>query len=136
MMGFPAMEYLKGGQVMDLYPKSSTAYKAMFKKNLDLQCLVMFEGEASMKLAASVSDTKMIHFPNYIFDDKIPVECPSKPEGEINICYFGRISPDKNNHIGIETFNILCERHPNWNLHYTIVGGKGKSAAYVDRIEK
>lgn len=136
MMGFPAMEYLKGGQVMDLYPKSSTAYKAMFKKNLDLQCLVMFEGEASMKLAASVSDTKMIHFPNYIFDDKIPLECPSKPEGVINICYFGRISPDKNNHIGVEAFNILCERHPNWNLHYTIVGGKGKSAAYVDRIEK
>lgn len=136
IMGYPAIEYLKGGQVMDMYPISNEMYKAMFKKNLDLQSLAMFEGKASMSLAASVSNTKMIYYPNYIFDDKIPITCPVKPEGEINICYFGRISPDKNVHIGIETFNLLCKRHPEWNLHYTIVGGKGKSVAYVDKIEK
>lgn len=135
-LGYPAMEYLKGGQVMDMYPAGSQKHKAMFKKNMDLQSHVMFEGEASMQLASSVSNTPMLYFPNYIFDEKIPERCPEKPEGEVNLCYFGRISPDKNVHIGIEAFNILCERHPDWNLHYTIVGGKGKSAAYVDRIEK
>lgn len=135
-MGYPAMEYLKGGQVMDMYPAGNSRHKAMFKRNIDLQSLAMFEGEASMHLAQSVSNTKMLYFPNYIFDEKIPTTCPKKPEGEINICYFGRISPDKNVHIGIKTFNMLCERHPDWNLHYTIVGGKGKSAAYVETIEK
>lgn len=135
-MGFPVMEYLKGGQVVDMYPAGNAKHKAMFKKNMDLQSLVMFEGEASMQLATSVSNTPMIYFPNYIFDEKIPSECPKKPEGEIGICYFGRISPDKNVHIGIEAFNMLCERHPDWNLHYTIVGGKGKSAEYVDKVEK
>lgn len=135
-MGYPALEYLKGGQVMDMYPAGNEKHKAMFKKNMDLQNLVMFEGEASMQMAASVSSTPMIYFPNYIFDEKIPAECPKKPEGEIGLCYFGRISPDKNVHIGIEAFNMLCERHPDWNLHYTIVGGKGKSAEYVDKVEK
>lgn len=136
LLGYPAMEYLKGGQVMDMYPAGNEKHKAMFKKNMDLQSLAMFEGEASMNLAASVSDTKMLYFPNYIFDEKIPDVCPKKPESEIGLCYFGRISPDKNVHIGIEAFNILCERHPDWNLHYTIVGGKGKSAAYVEKVEK
>ena len=135
LMGFTAMEYLKGGQVIDMYPRSSAAYKVMFKKNLDLQSLVMFEGMASMNLAASLSKTELLYFPNYIFDEKIPAECPHKPKGKINICYFGRISPDKNNHVGIETFNRLCELHPDWDMHYTMVGGKGKSAEYVDRIE-
>lgn len=135
-LGYHAMEYLKGGQVMDMYPAGNAKHKAMFKKNMDLQSLAMFEGEVSMNLAASVSDTKMLYFPNYIFDEKIPAECPKKPEGEIGLCYFGRISPDKNVHIGIEAFNILCERHPDLNLRYTIVGGKGKSAAYVEKVEK
>lgn len=119
-----------------MYPAGSQKHKAMFKKNMDLQSLVMFEGEASMQLASSVSNTPMIYFPNYIFDEKIPSVCPKKPENEIGICYFGRISPDKNVHIGIEVFNILCERHPDWILHYTIVGGKGKSAAYVEKVAK
>lgn len=136
LMGYPALEYLKGGQVLDMYPAGSQKHKAMFKKNMDLQSLVMFEGEASMQLASSVSNTPMIYFPNYIFDEKIPSVCPKKPENEIGICYFGRISPDKNVHIGIEVFNILCERHPGWNLHYTIVGGKGKSTSYVEKVEK
>lgn len=136
LMGYPALEYLKGGQVLDMYPAGSQKHKAMFKKNMDLQSLVMFEGEASMQLASSVSNTPMLYFPNYIFDEKIPSVCPKKPENEIGICYFGRISPDKNVHIGIEVFNILCERHPDWILHYTIVGGKGKSAAYVEKVEK
>ena len=135
-MGYPALEYLKGGQVMDMYPAGNAKHKAMFKKNMDLQSLVMFEGEASMQLASSVSNTPLIYLPNYIFDEKIPSVCPKKPENEIGICYFGRISPDKNVHIGIEVFNILCERHPDWILHYTIVGGKGKSAAYVEKVAK
>lgn len=136
LLGFRTLEYLKGGQVIDMYPKSNTMYKAMFKKNLNMQSLVMFEGEDSMRLAASVSCAKLIYFPNYIFDEKIPVACPIKPKGEINICYFGRISPDKNNHVGIEVFNLLCAKYPDWNLHYTIVGGKGKSTEYVERVEK
>ena len=134
-MGYPSMEYLKGGQVMDFYPNGSAEHKSMFKRNMDLQSLAMFEGEDSMKLASSVSNTKMVYFPNYIFDEKIPCTCPLKPEGEVNICYFGRISPDKNVHIGIEVFNLLCSRHPKWKLHYTIVGGKGKSASYVDLVK-
>lgn len=135
LMGYPALEYLKGGQVMDMYPNGNANHKAMFKKNLDLQKLVMFEGEASMQLAASVSNSPMIYFPNYIFDEKIPSSCPKKPAGEIGLCYFGRISPDKNVHIGIEAFNMLCERHPDWNLHYTMVGGKGKSAEYIEKVK-
>lgn len=136
IMGYPALEYLKGGQVMDMYPAGNDKYKAMFKKNMDLQSLVMFEGEASMQLAASVCNSPMLYFPNYIFDENIPAICTKKPEGEIGLCYFGRISPDKNIHIGIAAFNMICKRHPEWKLHYTIVGGKGKSAEYMDKVER
>lgn len=135
IMGFKTLEYLKGGQVIDMYPKSSKLFKLMFKLNLNLQELVFFEGQASMQLAASVSNSPMIYFPNYIFDEKIPSTCPKKPAGEIGLCYFGRISPDKNVHIGIEAFNMLCERHPDWNLRYTMVGGKGKSAEYIEKVK-
>lgn len=136
LMGFPVLEYLKGGQVLDYYAKGSKTHKRLFKKNIDLQDLVMFEGMQSMKLAESLSNTRMLYFPNYIFDEKIPAYIPQKTTNEINIYYFGRISPDKNIHLGIETFNILCDRHPDWNLHYTIVGGKGKSSIYVEKVEQ
>lgn len=136
LMGFPVLEYLKGGQVLDYYAKGSKTHKKLFKKNIDLQNLVMFEGMQSMKLTESLSNTRMLYFPNYIFDEKIPESIPQRTTNEINICYFGRISPDKNVHLGIETFNILCDRHPDWNLHYTIVGGKGKSSVYVEKVEQ
>lgn len=135
-MGFPVLEYLKGGQVLDYYANGSNIHKKIFKKNIDLQNLIMFEGIQSMKLAESLSKTRMLYFPNYICDENIPKSISQKTTDEINICYFGRISPDKNVHLGIETFNILCERHPDWKLHYTIVGGKGKSSVYVEKVEQ
>lgn len=134
LLGYKSLIYLKGGQVLEGYANGSELHRWMFKKTMDMQEKVFFEGVESMKLVEEITETSLVYFPNFVFDRQIPQVLSQKPKDKINILYFGRIAPDKNVHIGIETFNLLCEKYD--NIHYTIVGGIGPSKAYGENIDK
>lgn len=134
LMGYKRITYLKGGQVLDFYPRGSRLHKWMFKKNMDLQQLVMAEGEPTIDIIKKVSNVRTVYFPNYVFDDQIPVVPISRPQAEIGLLYFGRMAPDKNIHVILDAFELLCARHS--NLHLTLIGGKGQSQAYADMIDR
>lgn len=134
LMGYKSLIYLKGGQVLDYYATGSNRHKRFFKKTMDLQEKVFFEGMESLEMAKKITNTPLVYFPNYVFDERIPTKLPEKPRDEINILYFGRVAPNKNVHIGIEAFNILAAKYP--NMHYTIVGGIGQIKAYGEQIDK
>lgn len=133
LIGYKNLIYLKGGQVLESYANGSGLHRWMFKKTMDMQEKVFFEGIESMELVKGITDTPLVYFPNFVFDVQIPQILSQRPKDKINILYFGRIAPDKNVHIGIETFNLLCEKYD--NIHYTIVGGIGPSKAYSDNID-
>ena len=133
VMGYKSLIYLKGGQVLDYYKNGSERYRKMFKKTLDLQSKVFFEGKESMMLAKSISNTPMIYFPNYVFDDQIPSKLPERPTDTIGFLYFGRIAPNKNIDIILDAFELLCQKYDNLSL--TLIGGAGQSKAYVDMID-
>lgn len=122
LLGYKCIEYLQGGLVMDTYPKGGRLHKWMFKKNMDMQSLVLFEGMDALTLTQAVTNTKLHYFPSYIRDEIIPQSVPAKPDGEINLCYFGRTSPVKNPVVTVEAFNILCKRHPGKRITLAIVG--------------
>ena len=130
MMGYKSLIYLKGGQVLDCYRDGNRMHRWMFKKTMDMQRKVFFEGMESLKLVEGISKTPLVYFPNYVFDEKILKVLPHKPKDNIKILYFGRVAPNKNVHVGIEASNILCEKYD--NVHYTIIGGLGQSKAYGD----
>ena len=133
LLGYKSLIYLKGGQVLEGYANGSRLHRWMFKKTMDMQEQVFFEGIESMKLVEGITETSLVYFPNFVFDRQIPQMLSQKPKDKINILYFGRIAPDKNVHIGIEIFNLLCEKYD--NIHYTIVGGIGPSKTYGDNID-
>lgn len=134
LMGYKSMIYLKGGQVLDYYKNGSDRHKRMFKKVMDLQTKVLFEGMESLKLVENISDTPLVYFPNFVFDDQIPSVLSERPTDTIGLLYFGRVAPNKNIDIILETFELLCQRYD--NLHLTIIGGVGQSKAYADMIDQ
>lgn len=133
-LGYKSIIYLKGGQVLDYYAHGSRLHRWMFKKTMNLQEKVFFEGMESLKLVKEISTTPLVYFPNYIFDEQIPSKMPEKPKDTIGMLYFGRIAPNKNIDIILDTFEQLCKHYE--NLHLTLIGGIGQSKVYAERIDR
>lgn len=136
LLGYKCIEYLQGGLVMDTFPRGGGVHKWLFKKNIEMQSLVLFEGFDALKLTESVTKkTKLVYFPSYVFDEKIPVCPPVKPQNEVNFCFFGRLNESKNVLVSIEIFNLFCSRHPELQTSFTLVGG-GDNADYLKKISE
>lgn len=133
-MGYKSLIYLKGGQVLDYYLNGSERHRKLFKKVMDLQDKVFFEGMESLKIAECISKTPLVYFPNYVFDDQIPTELPNRTLDSIGLLYFGRIAPNKNIEVILDAFEMLCKRYD--NLYLTIIGGGGQSKSYVTMIDE
>lgn len=134
LLGYKSLKYIKGGKIIDRFPKKSSLMYKLFKKDLDWQSIVFFEGNMSLEMAGALSETPMRVFPNFIFDNQIPDTLIDKPTNVINICYFGKIAKDKNIHVILDTFEILAHNHD--NLYLTIVGGAGNDASYVKDVDE
>ena len=132
LMGYKSLIYLKGGQVLDYYANGSKKYKRLFQKTMNLQEKVFFEGMESLDLVKKISDTPLVYFPNYVFEELIPESLPEKPKDRYNLMYFGRIAPNKNIHIILDAFELLCK--DKWNVYLTLIGGVGQSKAYAEDI--
>lgn len=136
MLGYKTILYLKGGKLEDTIKGLSGFKRWMFKKNLDIRSLVLFEGESDIERVRPFTDTRLVYFPNYIFEKNIPSQQPVKPKDYIGICHFGRITEDKNVHVVLDTFELLAEKYDNIKL--TLVGGlsgKGGNKAYYEMID-
>lgn len=122
-LGYKSVLYLKGGRLEDVIRNLSGKRKRMFKKNLDMRSLILVEGESDIKRLESFTSTKIVWFPNFIFEADIPRQLPQRSTEEIGICHFGRITKDKGVEIVLNSFELLAEKYP--KLQLTIVGGIG-----------
>lgn len=135
LMGFKNILYLQGGLVMDTYPKGGKLHKWLFKHTMDKQSLVLFEGFDALLLTKQVSDSFLMYFPSYVVDDVIPKSAPAKPSDGLNLCYFGRMSPVKNPIVSLKVYELLCKRHPDMNIHLTLVGSDVIHPEYVKELD-
>lgn len=133
LMGYKNLIYLKGGQVLDFYANGSQLHRWMFKKTMNLQAKVFFEGMESLELVKGISQTPLVYFPNFVFDEQIPTVIAKRPTDRINILYFGRIAPNKNIHLILDVFELLCAQRD--NVYLTIIGGVGQSQDYAEMID-
>lgn len=134
MLGYRTITYMKGGQFMDFYKRGSKFYRWLVKKNMDLQIQAWFEGMPSLEIVKQVSNTYLVYYPNYVVEENIADQVPEKPKGKINLCYFGRVTPEKNVDVIIRTFELLCKKYD--NMYLTIIGGSGYSKAYVKEVDE
>lgn len=133
LMGYKSLIYLKGGQVLDFYANGSQLHRWMFKKTMDLQSKVFFEGMESLELVKGISQTPLVYFPNFVFDEQIPTVIAKRPTDRINVLYFGRIAPNKNIHLILDVFELLCAQRD--NVYLTIIGGVGQRKDYAEMID-
>ena len=134
LLGYKSLIYLKGGQILDYYENGTERHRKMFKKTMDLQSKVFFEGMKSLQLVKNISKTPVVYFPNFVFEDQIPNILPNKPKDKIGLLYFGRVAPNKNIDVILDTFELLCQRHD--NIFLTIIGGIGQSKEYTKMIDQ
>jgi len=135
VLGYKTILYLKGGKLEDTITNLKGIKKWIFKKNLNIRSLVLFEGESDIAKVKPYTHTKLVYFPNYIFEKDIPKTLFPKPSEYIGICYFGRITEDKNVHVVLDVFELLANKYPKLKLF--IIGGlsgKGGSKKYYNNI--
>ena len=133
MLGYKSVTYMKGGQFMDFYNRGSKFYKWIVKKNMDMQTQVWFEGMPSLDIVKQISNTHLVYYPNYVVEENIANILTPRPKDKINICYFGRITPEQNVDVVIKAFDILCQKYD--DVYLTIIGGSGYSKDYVKDID-
>lgn len=133
IFGYKTVTYMKGGQFMDYYNRGSKFYRWLIKKNMDLQSQVWFEGIPSLEIVKQISNTHLVYYPNYVVEENIVDTIPEKPNDRLNLCYFGRVTPDKNVDVVLDAFHLLCEKYD--DIYLTIIGGSGFSKSYVEDID-
>lgn len=133
ILGYKTVTYMKGGQFMDYYNRGSKFYRWLIKKNMDLQSQVWFEGVPSLEIVKQISDTHLVYYPNYVVEENIADTVPEKPKERLNLCYFGRVTPEKNVDVVLDAFHLLCEKYD--DVYLTIIGGSGFSKSYVEDID-
>lgn len=133
ILGYKSVTYMKGGQFMDFYNRGSKFYRWIVKKNMDMQAQVWFEGMPSLDIVKRISNTPLVYYPNYVVEDNIAKNVSERPKDRINLCYFGRVTPEKNVDVVIKAFNILCSKYN--DVFLTVIGGSGFSKEYVKDID-
>lgn len=133
LLGYKSVTYMKGGQFMDYYNRGSKFYRWIVKKNMDLQAQVWFEGMPSLEIVRKISDTPLVYYPNYVVEENIAEVVAERPKDKLNLCYFGRVTPEKNVDVVIKAFNLLCQKYD--DVYLTIIGGSGYSEQYVKDID-
>lgn len=133
LFGYKSITYMKGGQFMDFYNNGSKLHKWIVKKNMDLQTQVWFEGIPSLEIVKRISNTHLVYYPNYVVENNVLDTIPNKPKNQLNLIYFGRVTPDKNVDVIIKAFHLLCEKYD--DVYLTIIGGSGFSKSYVNEID-
>lgn len=133
LLGYKSVTYMKGGQFMDFYNRGSKFYRWIVKKNMDLQAQVWFEGMPSLEIVKKISDTPLVYYPNYVVEENIAEVVAERPKDKLNLCYFGRVTPEKNVDVVIKAFNLLCQKYD--DVYLTIIGGSGYSEQYVKDID-
>lgn len=133
LLGYKSVTYMKGGQFMDFYNRETKFYRWIVKKNMDLQAQVWFEGMPSLEIVRKISDTPLVYYPNYVVEENIAEVVAERPKDKLNLCYFGRVTPEKNVDVVIKAFNLLCQKYD--DVYLTIIGGSGYSEQYVKDID-
>ncbi|WP_299797932.1 glycosyltransferase [uncultured Maribacter sp.] len=124
---------LRAGGVKKAYKTGSRLYKFLFRKAIAASGIIMVQGERYVELLNELGAKKIVHYPNYIMGSVIPRKINIlENNGEIELVYFGRMSPTKNVLFIID----ICTELKNKNIPFKLeLIGEGNTD-YVEKIKE
>lgn len=134
LLGYNTTYEIRGGGIEANYLKGSSLYKWMFKTTVRTADTVFSQGLENKELINSVCNTRFFHYPNCVNSDFMPMSCPNKPNDIINIIYVGRLSPQKNIDVVVETVHRLVKS--GYTVNIDIIGEGEDCKDYVDNLKK
>ena len=130
LLGYKIIYEMRGGGAEAYHKSGSAIYRLCFARIVRMAKVVFSQGIENESLLHSISDTPIFYYPNYVEDGYLPSALPQKPQGTINLIYFGRIEPQKNVKLIVEAASILQKKI---DISLTIIG-KGQHG-YVSEVE-
>ena len=121
LLGYKVTYEIRGGGIIGFYNDGNFVYKWMFRKAINYADTVFSQVYENKELISSKSRSAFFYYPNCVKEDFMPAECPKKPIKPINIIYMGRISPQKNIDIILQTFKKVHDLGVDVKLD--IIGG-------------
>jgi len=117
LRGYKYVYDIRAGSIVIHYNERSFLYRYFFRFILRHSDLVLSEGMENMSFIKSISGKGAKYFPNYISPQKDEIKLPSAPQKTINLCYWGRLVPEKGIELTIDVCayinrsDIQCELH-------------------------
>ena len=133
MMGCRLIYEIRGGGLLASYANGGNRYSHSLKYILSHSDYIFTQGKENIPLLNNLCGIPVYHYANCVSENFYPPTKPTKAHGSIGIVYFGRISPDKNISLIVDTTRILQQSRKNVSL--TIIGN-GQDQAYIDSIHE
>lgn len=116
LLGFKLVYELRGGGATDFYEKGSNYYKRQFNYIINKADYLMSQGKENEPLLHKLCTTPIFYYPNCVQEGFYPETMPTKPSGKVDLIFYGRIEPEKNPFLIIETTALLQSKFDNINL--------------------
>lgn len=105
---------MRGGGAEYFYTNGSYLYRHTFKSALLKADVVFTQGKENIPLIKKMNDKcRIVYYPNCVKVGFYPEIYPNKPENEIGLVYFGRISKFKHTDLVVDVYLQLRSRYPN-----------------------
>ena len=134
LLGYNTTYEIRGGGIVENYMNGGIYYKWMFKMTIKFANTIFSQGLENKNLINGICSTKFFYYPNYVNYDFMPIICPTKKCDTIRLLYLGRISPQKNVYLIVETLHEL--RNRGYRVFLDIIGAGEDSKDYVDKINE
>ena len=116
LLGYKLVYELRGGGATDFYEKGSAIYKRQFNYIINKADYLLSQGKENEPLLNKLCNTLVFYYPNCVQEGFYPEILPIKPTDRINLLFYGRIEPEKNPFLIIETTALLQSKFDNINL--------------------
>ena len=121
------------GECVEAYQTTGFKFQRIcFARILRVAKSIFSQGIESEQFLRSFTKNPIFHYPNYVEEGYMPSVLPQKPQGVVNLIYFGRIEPQKNVSLIVEVASILQK---SIDISLTIIG-KGKHAYVDDMVQQ
>ena len=135
LLGYKIIYEMRGGGAEAYHKSGSGIYRFCFARIVRIAKVVFSQGIENEPLLKSIADTPIFYYPNYVEDGYLPQALPQKLQGTVNLIYFGRIEPQKNVKLIVETAAIL-QKHTDISLTIIGKGHRGYVGEVVRQMEQ
>ena len=119
LLGYRIIFEIRGECVEAYRTMGCAIHRLCFARILRIPEIVFSQGVESEPFLRTFTDKPIFHYPNYVEADYLPPVLPQKPQGTVNLIYFGRIEAQKNVKLIVEAASILQQ---SIDISLTIIG--------------